>query len=262
MSQDHPSREDLMTLSRELVGEGVGSLSNEGIRDYIATLLVNDAALERVIRAFELFAPYLPDNAVTLDWGCRHALDSCLMRRWLGPGAELHGCDIADDDFSVFHNYAGLKFSHLKHVWELPYEDETFDVVLSSGVLEHVSNEYESIKEVWRILKPSGIFAVTFLPNIMSASENIIGILKPEKQHKRLYQRARTRSDFLRRGFLVEDSGYHQVFPTLTKGVQVGGGIGSLVARLSTLNRPAEKIWPIRVLASNLYFILRKVDRF
>ena len=249
-------------MAQDLVARGYETLKNEGIKDYVGTLTVNKAALERVIRAFELFAPYLPENAIALDWGCRHALDSCLIRRWLGPGASLHGCDIVDDDFSVFHSYADLEFRRLEHVWELPYENETFDFVLSSGVLEHVANEYESTKEVWRVLKPGGILAVTFLPNVWSASENLTGILKPDHQHRRLYHRRRAHDEFQRRGFLVLTSGYHQVLPTLSKAVRVGGAIGSAAGRLSELNRPLEKIWPVRLLASNLFFILRKVDRF
>ena len=35
----------------------------------------------------------------------------------------------------------------------------------------------------------------------------------------------------------------------------------ALAGGLSRLNRPLERIWPIRLLASNLYFILRKVER-
>lgn len=258
---DRPTRSEMRALAHELFATGIARVRDPGFRGYLRSVVANDAALDRVIRAFELFAPYLPADAVTLDWGCRHAFDSCLMRRWLGPGATLHGCDLDDDDFSAFHGYAGLHYSRLAHVWELPYPDATFDLVLSSGVLEHVANEYESVKEVWRILKPGGILAVTFLPNAWSLSETLAALLKPGAQHNRLYRRGPTREDFLKRGFLVEASGYHQVFPTLAKTVQVGGGIGALAGALARLNRPLERVWPVRLLASNLYFILRKVER-
>ncbi len=133
--------------------------------------------------------------------------------------------------------------------------------MLSSGVLEHVANEYESVKEVWRVLKPGGILAVTFMPNAWSLSENMADLVKPGAGHNRRYRRASTRERFLERGFLVEASGYHQVFPTLAKTVKVGGGIGALAGGLARLNRPLEKLWPVRLLASNLYFIARKVER-
>ncbi|AOW95030.1 methyltransferase [Rhodococcus sp. WMMA185] len=43
----------------------------------------------------------------------------------------------------------------------LPYADETFDVVLISEVLEHVSRDGRAIFELTRILKPGGVAAVT-----------------------------------------------------------------------------------------------------
>ena len=261
MSRSRPSRAELRELALELFPKGIARVRDPGFRGYLESVIANEAALDRVIRAFELFAPHLPDDAVTLDWGCRHAFDSCLMRRWLGPAATLHGCDLDDDDFSAFFDYAGLEYRRLSHTWTLPYPDATFDLVLSSGVLEHVANEYESVKEVWRVLKPGGILAVTFLPNAWSLSENMADLVKPGAGHNRRYRRASTRERFLERGFLVEASGYHQVFPTLAKTVKVGGGIGALAGGLARLNRPLEKLWPVRLLASNLYFIARKVER-
>lgn len=43
----------------------------------------------------------------------------------------------------------------------LPYEDESFDVVLISEVLEHVPEDERAIAELTRILKPGGVAAVT-----------------------------------------------------------------------------------------------------
>lgn len=43
----------------------------------------------------------------------------------------------------------------------LPYDDETFDVVLISEVLEHVPDDDRAIAEFVRVLKPGGVAAVT-----------------------------------------------------------------------------------------------------
>ena len=43
----------------------------------------------------------------------------------------------------------------------LPYADESFDVVLISEVLEHVPEDTRAIAELTRILKPGGVAAVT-----------------------------------------------------------------------------------------------------
>jgi len=43
----------------------------------------------------------------------------------------------------------------------MPFDDETFDCVVSSSCLEHVAYPHEWAKEVIRILKPGGWFAIT-----------------------------------------------------------------------------------------------------
>jgi len=43
----------------------------------------------------------------------------------------------------------------------LPFEDETFDSVLSNQVFEHVFNPEQFLKEVNRVLKPDGLFLVS-----------------------------------------------------------------------------------------------------
>jgi SAM-dependent methyltransferase len=40
----------------------------------------------------------------------------------------------------------------------IPYEDESFDVVVSDNVLEHLDNPVEVFREVSRVLRPGGVF--------------------------------------------------------------------------------------------------------
>jgi len=40
---------------------------------------------------------------------------------------------------------------------QLPFEDESYDFVFASHVLEHVANDEQAISEIRRILKPNGI---------------------------------------------------------------------------------------------------------
>jgi SAM-dependent methyltransferase len=46
---------------------------------------------------------------------------------------------------------------HNVDVQELPFEDETYDFVFASHVLEHVPNDIKALSEIRRILKANGI---------------------------------------------------------------------------------------------------------
>ncbi|MEM7530718.1 MAG: methyltransferase domain-containing protein [Chloroflexota bacterium] len=43
----------------------------------------------------------------------------------------------------------------------LPFADNTFDVILSFQVIEHVDNVSAYLKELYRVLKPNGVFCVS-----------------------------------------------------------------------------------------------------
>jgi len=245
----------------ELCRTAIVVQENRKYKDYLSSVIRNKASLHRHIRAFEIYAPYLNPGDQILDWGCRHAPDACMIKVYLDD-AELHGCDIPDTatgNFEHFFSFADLKYSELNHVSDLPYDSSKFDVVLSSGVLEHVAIEHQSISEVWRILKPDGLFIVTFLPNYYSATERMSRILKTYAGHNRLYKLAQIKDRLLRSGFVIVNTGYHQFFPTFAKGVD-----NMLLARIGDmlypLNRVFERIYPFFAFSANLYLIVKKVE--
>src|SRR3974377_263262 len=61
--------------------------------DYVQSAIANEATLDRHVRAFELYAPFVAPGMRLLDWGCRQAPDSCMMRS-LTRALALHGCDV------------------------------------------------------------------------------------------------------------------------------------------------------------------------
>jgi SAM-dependent methyltransferase len=176
----------------------------------------------------------------------------------LGRDVELYGCDVfPPGDFPHFHAYAGLEYHQLDHPYRLPYEDSSFDMVLSSGVLEHVPMDYESLKEIYRVLKPDGLFLVTFLPNRYSYTECAARILQqlfPRREgsrgHRRLYRRRVFAETLKHYGFLPLRTGYHQFIPTQE--------FPRLFRRLWPLNGPLERLWPTRLLCANVWAVARK----
>ncbi|WP_367757383.1 class I SAM-dependent methyltransferase [Flavobacterium sp. WC2430] len=70
---------------------------------------------------------------------------------------------------------SGLSYENVQpdFLWDgitMPFDNDTFDVVLSTEVLEHVLNPDLYLLEVKRVLKPSGIFFFT-VPFLMSFHE-------------------------------------------------------------------------------------------
>ncbi len=114
------------------------------------------------VRTFEWYLPFLPCRGAVLEWGCNHAPDSCLLRATLANALDLHGCDFREpDQYRVMYDFAGLAYTRLSHVVMLPYGADMFDAVIASGTLEHVAMDYESLKEIYRVLKPDGTLILT-----------------------------------------------------------------------------------------------------
>lgn len=57
------------------------------------------------------------------------------------------------DERKVTKGYTFVKVSNES----LPFKDETFDIVISNHVIEHVGNQQLHVKEILRVLKPGGI---------------------------------------------------------------------------------------------------------
>ena len=63
---------------------------------------------------------------------------------------------------------SGLSYGNVKadFFWDgikMPFEDGSFDVVISTEVLEHVPDPAHYLAEVKRVLKPGGVFSLPSL---------------------------------------------------------------------------------------------------
>jgi SAM-dependent methyltransferase len=82
-----------------------------------------------------------------LDFGCS---EGGLVRAYRAANYEAYGCDLAGELGS------GPDLDPIAAPYRLPYENSTFDLVVSYQVLEHVQNPRESFAEIARVLAPSG----------------------------------------------------------------------------------------------------------
>ena len=152
-----------------------------------------------------------------LDWGCGKGQVSKLMLD-LGP-SHLDSCDILSDhpdsafgqDVPIIRCF-NINVRPLQHEYVLPYESELLDVVLSVGVLEHVSNEQASLLEISRVLKPGGLFFCFFLPTRFSWTQQV-SRWQGVNYHDRLYTRVHVNEMLRSSGFKLIDVWYRQLLP-------------------------------------------------
>jgi SAM-dependent methyltransferase len=182
----------------------------------------------------------------------------------LGDAVEIEGCDVDAGPYSIFYGFARLNYTRLSHPYRLPYESGQFDVIIGGGVLEHVPNDSESLKEIYRVLRTGGHFIMTMLPNKYSYTEWLNRRLN-NPYHTRRYALPEIRRMFLHHGFLPVREGYHQMVPSLSsvsKGIFDSPAANRLIERLYGLNGFLERLTPVNRLSTNIFMIGRKVDSF
>lgn len=241
------------------------SITDDNPHSIVGRILNNDTIIKRHIDAFNIYKDYLKEQNRFLDWGCKHGLDAYLIRTYLSEQAEIHGCDVKTaEKCGVLYDLAKLQYSQLIHRYQLPYDDSYFDAVVGSGVIEHVPNDYESLKELHRIIKKNGYLIITFLPNRLSYTEFFARTFRNgDGAHRRLYSLNQIKQSLLHTGFIPVSYGYHQVIPSLTSFSANTDFIKlkafqSLLGKIYSFNNYAEKIWPINKFAANIFIIAQK----
>jgi SAM-dependent methyltransferase len=226
----------------------------------------NRAVIRRQVSIFERCQPFLKDARTVLDWGCRQAADACMVRMLRGEEVQIEACDLdVGGGYQAFFDFAQLRYTRLTHPYQLPYENDQFDAVIGGGVLEHVPNDSESLKELYRILRPGGHFVMTMLPNKYSYTEWLNRRLK-NPHHMRRYKLSEIHHMFMHHGFHPVAFGFHQMIPSLSSGLR--GGIfdlslaNKLAERLFGLNSILERMPPLNRIATNIFMVGKKVQGF
>jgi SAM-dependent methyltransferase len=97
------------------------------------------------------------DALTALDYGVGEGKHLQLIRLVI-PQARLVGVDLRD-----MHSAPDFEFHQVQPQDPLPLPDETFDLVVSFDVLEHVENVQHSLDEIHRVMRVGGSF-IGFVP--------------------------------------------------------------------------------------------------
>ena len=111
------------------------------------------------------FLPHLKPGDSVLDCGCGVGSITLDLAELVAPGKVI-GVDMDESQLEVARANArkrGLTNVTFEQgsVYELRFDSGTFDAVLAHTLLYHLSDPLRALKELRRILKPSGIAAVS-----------------------------------------------------------------------------------------------------
>lgn len=131
---------------------------------------------------YRLSRRYAVPGQRALDWGCGNGHFSYFLLR---HGLNVQGFSLDPGSNPLQHHLSdrfgdayGMTEGDPDNPVQLPYADQSFDLVFSIGVLEHVretgGSEQASLKEIVRVLRPGGYFICGMLPKKYSWIEFVV----------------------------------------------------------------------------------------
>jgi cyclopropane fatty-acyl-phospholipid synthase-like methyltransferase len=168
------------------------------------------------------------------------------------------GCCVTGTDISrVAIEYGRSKYPGLdlqvQAAEELAFADETFDVVLSFDLFEHIARIDRHVGEVHRVLKPQGYYLFQTPNKLSNATFETLShrSLKWRRYHPSLHTPGQLRRRLARHGFEVSFMKVNSINEFTCAKLKKFGSLGSLIARIDFEKLPLS-------LQTNLYVIARK----
>jgi len=108
----------------------------------------------------------LHEGETVLDLGSGGGIDVLLSAKRVGPTGKAHGLDMTDEMLALAHANAAkagienVEF-HKGFIEAIPLPDDSIDVVISNCVLNLSADKPKVLREVARVLRPGGRFAIS-----------------------------------------------------------------------------------------------------
>jgi 2-polyprenyl-6-hydroxyphenyl methylase/3-demethylubiquinone-9 3-methyltransferase len=110
---------------------------------------------------FKLFSTFVPnwEGVRVLDIGCGGGLACEFLAK---QEAHVSGIDLSLNSIKAAQEHANKNKLDIDYRWgvgeKIPYDSNSFDVVLCFDVLEHVTDWQQVLSETYRVLNPNGLF--------------------------------------------------------------------------------------------------------
>lgn len=200
------------------------AITSERLNPDFHTNSIEDYSLFlRHLYAYELAAKYIKKTDNVLEIGCGTGYGTDILSK---TGASIYAIDVDQETIkscSQQYQRDNIKFN-IYDGENINLSEQSFDVIVSFQVIEHVSQEQRFLKNIYRLLKPEGIFFLT-TPN--KDYRLVVGQKPWNPHHLREYDEA-TLSNLIK-----------QVYPN-TK-------IFSITGKKELVNIEKERVRPARV---------------
>lgn len=166
----------------------------------------------------------------SLDIGCGTGATMDHLRKF----GEVQGIDLAMIPLS-FSRRRGHQRTMCASATELPFADETFDLITALDVIEHLDDDVKGLSEIRRTLKP-GAPAVIYVP----AFQALWGPNDDQSGHKRRYRLPELQAAAENAGLTVEHISYSNfaMFVPIWLGRKLLNLLGRTEASENKINHP------------------------
>jgi ubiquinone/menaquinone biosynthesis C-methylase UbiE/glycosyltransferase involved in cell wall biosynthesis len=163
----------------------------------------------------------IPDGSSVLDVGCNSGEMMLLLKE---KKCRVVGVDVSDVALKIAKE-KGLRVFNAS-AEKLPFKDNRFDVVVLREVLIHIHEPLKALKEIRRVLKPTG-FMIGSVPHA-----NLERIVWDDKRlHHRYYYEETLKKDL------------HEYFDTIHLNILTGAQFSITFANSLLMDKPAEMLF-------------------